>query len=165
MNFKLELLNKEDLPIFKKDMQEAFQIGFEENYGKTDGTILPEKDIDESLNIKGSIAYKAVVDNKIVGGAVVVINEETKHNDLHLLYVKYGIQAKGIGKMIWNEIEKLHPDTIMWETCTPWFEKRNIHFYVNKCKFHIVKYEREINEEGFIGDGGDGMFILQKVMK
>jgi len=30
MNFKLELLNKEDLPIFKKDMQEAFQIGFEE---------------------------------------------------------------------------------------------------------------------------------------
>lgn len=114
MNFKLELLNKEDLPIFKKDMQEAFQIGFEENYGKTDGTILPKKDIDESLNTKGSIAYKAVVDNKIVGGAVVVINEETKHNDLHLLY---------------------------------------------------VKYEREINEEGFIGDGGDGMFILQKVMK
>ena len=46
MNFKLELLNKEDLPIFKKDMQEAFQIGFEENYGKTDGTILPKKDID-----------------------------------------------------------------------------------------------------------------------
>ena len=83
----------------------------------------------------------------------------------YLLYVKYGIQAKGIGKMIWNEIEKLHPDTIMWETCTPWFEKRNIHFYVNKCKFHIVKYEREINEEGFIGDGGDGMFIFQKVMK
>ena len=68
MNFKLELLNKEDLPIFKKDMQEAFQIGFEENYGKTDGTILPEKDIDESLNTKGSIAYKAVVDNKIVHG-------------------------------------------------------------------------------------------------
>ena len=35
MNFKLELLNKEDLPMFKKDMQEAFQIGFEENYRNT----------------------------------------------------------------------------------------------------------------------------------
>ena len=52
MNFKLELLNKEDLPIFKKDMQEAFQIGFEENYGKTDGTILPEKDIDDRSDEK-----------------------------------------------------------------------------------------------------------------
>lgn len=68
MNFKFKILNKEDLPIFKKDMQEAFQIGFEEDSGKIDGTILPEKDIDESLNTKGSIAYKAVVDNKIVGG-------------------------------------------------------------------------------------------------
>ena len=165
MNFKLLLLNKEDLLLFKKDMQEAFQKGFEDVYGKTEGTILPEKDIDNSLNTKGALAYKAVVDEEIVGGAIVVINEETQHNELHFLYVKYGVQTRGIGKMIWDEIEMLHPDTIVWETCTPCFEKRNIHFYVNKCKFHIVEYIREIDEEGFIGDGGDGMFTFQKVMK
>ncbi len=165
MDFKLLLLNKEDLLIFKKDMQEAFQKGFEDVYGKTEGTILPEKDIDNSLNTKGALAYKAVVNNKIVGGAIVVIDEETQHNELHFLYVKYSVQTRGIGKMIWDEIEMLHPDTIVWETCTPCFEKRNIHFYVNKCKFHIVEYIKENNEEGFISDGGGGMFTFQKVMK
>ena len=165
MNFKLEILVKNDLEQFKKDMQEAFQKGFEDCYGPTEWTILPEKDIDQSLNTFGAIAYKAIVDNEMVGGAVVVINNETQHNDLHLLYVKYGIQTKGIGKMIWDEIERLHPETVVWETCTPCFEKRNIHFYINKCKFHIVEYIREMNEEGFISDGGDGMFTFQKVMK
>ena len=165
MNFKLELMKNEDLVKFKKDIQEAFQKGFEDVYGPTEVTVLPEEDINQSLNAKGAIAYKAIVDNEMIGGAVVVINNETQHNDLHLLYVKYGIQTKGIGKMIWDEIEKLHPDTLVWETCTPCFEKRNIHFYVNKCKFHIVEYIREMEQKEFIGDGGDGMFTFQKVMK
>ena len=165
MGFKLIKMEEFDKPTFKKDIQEAFQKGFEDVYGPTEGIILPERDIEQSLNTSGAISYKAIVDNEMVGGAVVVINEETQHNELHLLYVKYGIQTKGIGKMIWDEIERLHPDTIVWETCTPCFEKRNIHFYVNKCKFHIVEYIRETNKEGFIGDGGDGMFTFQKAMK
>jgi len=28
----------------------------------------------------------------------------------------------------------------VWETHTPYFEKRNIHFYVNKCGFKIVEF-------------------------
>ena len=165
MNFKLELMKNEDLAKFKKDIQEAFQKGFEDVYGPTEGTILPEEDINQSLNAKGAIAYKAIVDGDFVGGAIVVINSVTQYNHLHLLYVKYGLQTKGIGKLIWDEIEGLHPETEMWETCTPCFEKRNIHFYVNKCKFHIVEYIREMEQKEFIGDGGDGMFTFQKVMK
>ena len=34
-----------------------------------------------------------------------------------------------------SEIEKKHPNTKVWETVTPYFEKRNIHFYVNLCNF------------------------------
>lgn len=165
MNFKLEIVKPKDLKQYKLDMQESFQKGFEEVYGRIDKTILPEKDVDQSLYTKGAIAYKALVDNEMIGGAVVVIDEETQFNSLHILYVKYGIQSKGIGKMIWDEIEKLHPNTRIWETCTPYFEKRNIHFYVNKCGFHIVEYIREVNEEGFIGDGGEGMFTFKKWMK
>ena len=164
MDFKLAIMDVNDIPLFKKEIQEAFQKGFEEVYGPTEGIILPEADIDQSLNTNGAIAYKALLDSKVVGGAVVVINEETQHNYLHLIYVKYGIQTNGIGKLIWDEIERLHPETKVWETCTPCFEKRNIHFYVNKCKFHIVEYLREIEQEGFIGDGGDGMFVFQKIM-
>ena len=51
-----------DLEQYKKDMQEAFQKGFEEEFGKTEEVILPRKDVDKALQTKGSIAYKAVVD-------------------------------------------------------------------------------------------------------
>ena len=48
--------------------------------------------------------------------------------------------SKGIGYAAWQEVERLYPDTKVWETCTPYFETRNIHFYVNKCGFHIVEF-------------------------
>ena len=82
MSFKLLKLEDCDLEQYKKDMQEAFQKGFEEDFGKTDEIILPEEDVNRSLNTKGSVAYKAVVDDEMVGGAVVVIYEETQHNHL-----------------------------------------------------------------------------------
>ena len=170
MNLELLPLGRLDLGKFKKDIQEAFQKGFEDVYGKTEGIILPEKDIDRSFDADGSIAYKALVNGEMVGGAVVVIDEKTQHNHLDLLYVKYGTQMRGIGYSIWSTIEKLHPDTKLWETCTPYFEKRNIHFYVNKCGFHIVEFLNEHNPDpndpkDFIGDGGEGMFVFQKQMR
>ena len=105
MNFELLPMTKADIPSFKADIQEAFQKGFEDVFGKSEGTILPEKDIDRSLNTKGAVAYKAIIDDKMVGGAVVVIDNEGHHNHLDLLYVKYGIQTKGVGYAIWKEIE------------------------------------------------------------
>ena len=169
MDFKLLSVVQSDMSAFKRDMQEAFQKGFEDVYGKIKETILPEKDIARSLETDGSIAYKAVVGGEIVGGAVVVINEETQHNHLDLLYVKYSIQTKGIGFKIWSAIESLYPMTKVWETCTPYFEKRNIHFYVNKCGFHIVKYINEKNPDpnmplDFVGDRSEGMFRFEKKM-
>lgn len=169
MNFKLLPMLQEDISTFKRDIQEAFQKSFEDVYGKTEDTILPEKDIDRSLNASGSVAYKAVVNGEMVGGAVVVIDEKTQHNHLDLLYVKYGIQTKGVGFSIWRAIERLHPDTKVWETCTPYFEKRNIHFYVNKCGFHIVEFWNDQHPdpntpEDFVGDGNEGMFRFEKKM-
>lgn len=138
-------------------------------FGKCEETILPEKDIDQSLNGKGSVAYKAVLDGETVGGVIVAIDTETQHNHLDLLYVKSGVQGKGIGKSIWYAVEKLYPDTKVWETCTLYFEKRNIHFYVNICGFHITEFFNEKHPmldtpDDFIGDGNEGMFVFQKEM-
>ena len=96
-------------------------------------------------------------------------NAMGQHNHLDLLYVKSGVQGKGIGKSIWYAVEKLYPDTKVWETCTPYFEKRNIHFYVNVCGFHITEFFNEKHPmpdtpDDFIGDGNEGMFAFQKVM-
>lgn len=170
MNIRLVLMTKQDVPEFKRNIQEAFQKGYEDRFGKTEETILLEKDIDQSINGKGAVAYKAVLDGKTVGGVIVAIDENTQHNHLDLLYVKDGTQGKGIGKEIWFAIENLYPDTTVWETCTPYFEKRNIHFYVNVCGFHITEFFHEKHPmpdtpDDFIGDGKEGMFLFQKVMQ
>lgn len=167
MRFELFPVEAGDLQQYKLDMQEAFQKGFENKFGKTDAIILPEKDIDQSLDTEGAAAYKAVVDGEMAGGAVVVINEKIQRNHLELLFVRYGTQGKGIGKKIWFELERLYPNTKVWETCTPYFEKRNIHFYVNVCGFHITEFvnDRHSMPDDFIGDGNEGMLQFEKQMR
>lgn len=167
MTFKLEVLKPEDTKQFKIDAQEAFQKGFEEYFGKSDSQILPECDIDYSLRSNGAIAYKAMLDGIMVGGAIVVIDVEREQGSLDLLYVRTRVQGKSVGKRIWQELEKRHPEVKVWETCTPYFDKRNIHFYINVCKFHIVEFYHSrhpdpATAEGFIGDGGHGMFKFRK---
>ena len=170
MTFQLVCIEPKELTQYKADMQEAFQKGFEDAFGKTDAVILPEKDIDQSLNAEGSAVYKAVVDGEMVGGAVVIINESTQHNHLDLLFVKNGVQSNGIGKKIWFELERIYPNTKVWETCTPYFDKRNIHFYVNVCGFHITEFFNEKHPmpdtpDDFVGDGNEGMFAFMKQMR
>ncbi|MDE6732318.1 MAG: GNAT family N-acetyltransferase [Oscillospiraceae bacterium] len=168
MDFKLLPVTDEDMAQFKRDMQEAFQKGAADEITELDEEILPEKDIDESLSKKGAFAYKAVEDGKMVGGAVVVIDAEKQHNHLDFLYVKCGVQSKGIGQKTWNEIERLYPDTRVWETCTPYFEKRNLHFYINRLGFHAVEFYNPRHKDPHISDdmlGGDYFFRFEKTMK
>lgn len=167
MTIKLELLSEERLPDFKKEMQRAFQLGAEAELGSDYMEVLPEVDIDHSLNSAGAIAENG----EMVGGAIVVINARTQHNHLDFLFVKVGQQSKGVGKLIWAEIERRHPATKVWETCTPYFEKRNIHFYINRCGFHAVelmveKHPEEHNADGKAHPerGDDLMFKFEKVM-
>ena len=63
-----------------------------------------------------------------------------------------------MGIKVWNMIEKLYPDTEVWETETPIFSSRNHNFYVNKCGFHIVKIDNTKNRL-------EGQYKMQKVMK
>ena len=167
MDFELSPLTEADMPQFKRDMQEAFQKGAAQEFPDTDEEILLEKDIAESLSKKGAAAYKAVVNGEMLGGAIVVIDTVTGHNHLDFLYVKYGTQSKGIGQRMWNEIEKLYPDTKVWETCTPYFEKRNIHFYINRLGFHAVEFFNPRHKDPTIPDdmiGGDYFFRFEKSM-
>ncbi len=168
MELKLLPVSQEDLAVYKHDMQEAFQKGAAEELSDLNVQILPEEDIDQSLNTKGAIALKAMVDGEMVGGAIVVIDEKTHCNHLDFLYVKYGAQSRGIGQAIWKEIEKRYPDTKVWETGTPYFEKRNLHFYVNCCGFHIVEFFNPKHKDLHSPDdvfGGDYFFRFEKQMR
>lgn len=134
------ILSDADKQIFIREIQEAFQTSYETEFGKYEQTILPVEDIAESFETTGSEAYIAEMDGERVGGAIIVVDEETGYNSLHLLYVKCGLQNAGYGFQIWKAIEQLHPEAKIWETHTPYYDKRNIHFYVNRCGFQIVEF-------------------------
>ena len=137
----LEPVKKEELHKFKRDLQESFAVAVIETFGpELDQPIPSDKDIEESFNAKGAVIYHIVFNGKIMGGVVVTIDENTQHNSLDLFFINKGECSKGIGYKAWKAIEEKYPDTKVWETCTPYFEKRNIHFYVNKCGFKIVEY-------------------------
>ena len=137
-------LTEEDREQFIRDNQLAFKYGALEEFGKRDdhfeedGEIISRSTIERSID--NGVAYHIRENGKIVGGLVLTINEKTHHNHLDLLFVTPAAHSKGVGTAAWHEVERLYPETIVWETCTPYFETRNIHFYVNKCGFHIVEF-------------------------
>lgn len=156
-----------DLPQMKADMQQAFQLGYEASYGPSETLILPEKDIDYSLGQSGAVAYKAVVNGIMAGCAIVALQPEKSTGHLDFLYVKHGLQGLGVGLALWQMVEARHPEIRRWETCTPYFDRRNIHFYVNLCGFRITEFFHSRHPmpdapDDFTADGGDGMFAFLK---
>ena len=165
---QLVRLSEEHTIAFKKEMQEAFQHGFMAYY-KDDNQwqVLPDKDFYQSLEAEGAEAYEAVnKDGQRLGGAIITANGNM--GELAFLYVKVGIQSKGIGQSIWKAIETMHPEIEVWETCTPYFDRRNIHFYINRCGFHAVEFFNEHHPDPNMPEQfgqEDGLFKFEKRMK
>ena len=147
---ELKPLVPDDKEQFILDNQEAFNYGAMEEFGRRDdhfeedGQIISRDTIERSIN--GGEAYRIMQDGEPVGGVIIKVDGEC--GDLDILFVSPHIHSKGIGYAAWCEVEKLHPEVKVWETVTPYFEKRNIHFYVNRCihfyvnrcGFHIVEF-------------------------
>ncbi len=172
-SIRLAALSESDLAEFKHEMQKAFQYGYECEFGPCPGPVLPETDIDQTLAENGAVAYSAWVDNVMAGGAVVKIDPENQNNQLELFFIRTSFQGRGLGRAIWSEIEKLYPTTAIWETCTPYFEKRNLHFYINCLGFQIVEFFNprhpfpEIYPEyhgGMSDEAGKYFFRFRKIM-
>lgn len=165
----LRLLEKSDRERFIKDNQYAFKYGALEEFGRRDehfeeeGEIISRKTIEDSID--GGIAYRIVEDGRFVGGLVLRIDGE--RGDLELLFISPDAHSRGIGTAAWQEVEALYPGVKVWETCTPYFEKRNIHFYINKCGFQAVEFfnRKHPDPNDPENDGSDEMFRFQKIIK
>ena len=59
---KLKQLSDEDLTLYKKLLQEAFQYGYESFTGKQENEVVPDYEIEESLHEADSHAYVMVND-------------------------------------------------------------------------------------------------------
>ncbi|MBP1844638.1 hypothetical protein J2046_002897 [Rhizobium petrolearium] len=166
----LAIADPKDLSDFKRELQGAFAIAVVEEYGDLpDGPIPSDEDLDTSINAPGAVALRILRDGKKVGGAVVTINEKTHHNTLDLFFLKVGEHGHGLGHKAWLAIEARYPQTVIWQTHTPYFEKRNIHFYVNKCGFKIIAFfnakHPDHNHPGPSDLPGDEGFLFEKVMR
>ena len=175
----LSPLEENDREQFITDNQEAFLYGATEEFGIRDehyeeeGQIISRKTIEKAIDNEQAETYRIIKDGEKVGGVIIKIDKDKKKGDLDILFVSPKKHSKGIGYATWCCIEKMHPEIEIWETMTPYFEKRNIHFYVNRCGFHIVEFFNshhiDPNEKERYGEeSGDGnsseMFRFQKIM-
>ena len=173
---KLIPLQDDDREQFIKDNQWAFKYGAVEEFGmrddhfEEDDQIISRKTIEESVD--HGDAYRIISEGKKAGGVIVSVDGD--RGELEILFVDPDVHSKGIGYCAWCEIEKMYPKVRIWETITPYFETRNIHFYVNRCGFHIVEFfnshhpdphDPDMPEEETDGQFPDGMFRFEKVMK
>ena len=105
------------------------------------------------------------------GGAVLAIDEKTRCNVLELFFISPEHHSRGIGHAAWLAIEAAYPDTRVWRTITPYFEERNIHFYVNKCGFRIVEFfnphhiDPDLPHDDTHQPGTEKYFLFEKIME
>ncbi|NDW04497.1 GNAT family N-acetyltransferase [Jiella pacifica] len=164
----LDVASEADLPRFRKDLQDAFAIAVVDTFGSVDkGPIPLDEEVAASFDAPNAVVHRILEDGRWVGGAVVSIDAETRHNSLDLLFVRADELGRGIGRKAWAAIEERYPETEVWTTHTPYFEKRNIHFYVNVCGFQITAYyhaghpnPHRPDDPELPGDGG--MFRFEK---
>lgn len=170
----LSPLEPADREQFIKDAQQSFKFGATEEFGMRDnhldkeGQTLSRKHLEESLDNKNADTYRIILDNKKVGGAILKIEKEKKTGELDILFVNSDAHSKGIGTATWMTIEKMHPEIELWITHTPYFEKRNIHFYINKLGFQAVQFIHNRNNPKKNDDefrGPEEFFKFEKKIK
>ena len=170
----LEQNDREQFILGNKELLNSVpQRNLEWDHFEEDGEIISRKTIEDSIDSKNAKTYRIILDNKKIGVVVLKIDEKNKKGELELLFINLEIHSKGAGYSTWLMIEKMYPEIEIWETLTPYFEKRNIHFYINKFGFQIVDYyhkyhplpKRPHDQDKKDGEEEFEMFRFQKIIK
>ena len=171
-------ITPDDKEQFILDNQRAFKYGAQVEFGMRDDRteegeeVISRKTIERSMNGEQAETYRIVCDGIVVGGLILQIDQQHSKGELEILFVNPEAHSKGIGQAAWKAVEAMHPEIRVWETITPYFEKRNIHFYVNRLGFHVVEFWNKFHhgpavpediEEDWSED--DEMFVFQKVIE
>jgi len=155
-------------------LQAAFAVALPEDphHDPALEPIPSDEELKESFEAPRAEVLHVIANGDPVGGMVLSIDPVGGRNVLDLFFIDPEHHSRGLGRRAWLAAEQRHPDTRVWETATPHFETRNIHFYVNVCGFHIVEFfnprHPDPHEAGdrHHGPGGDDelMFRFEKAM-
>ncbi|MFD0705214.1 GNAT family N-acetyltransferase [Alloscardovia venturai] len=170
--------SEHDYRTFLDGVQPAFDAAVRDKYGEEFGahsehgeSVMPESDVRESWGKQGAQAFFASRNGCVVGGAIAAPEKgDTPENmELEILYVDVKAHGQGIGSGLWEYVSAQYPSAQKWTLYTPYFEVRNIHFYVNKLGFVITEF---FNEKHPMSDGavetfpsGELFFKFEKDMQ
>lgn len=158
-------LGKHQRETFIGELQAALSVAVIEESGKQKGEIIPREEVAQSLDQPGAEAFQLTPDRKAVGGAVVTADRAAGRCSLELLYLRQSCHNRGLAA--WQATEARYPEAAVWDTVTPYFKKRKIHFYVKKCGFKIVEFfhshhrDPSVSETDGIGKGNYFRFEKQ----
>lgn len=171
MDIQLKKIEPHEIELFRNGMKLAFEQGVTDHFGEVSAApVPPENEVDEALKDAACDVFIITADNIPAGGTIIKREMNGKYS-LDLLFIFKNFLNRKIGFAAWQAIEKHYPDAELWETHTPYFERRNIHFYVNKCGFRIVEffceYHREKHDltEEFKDVKSSGFFRFEKIVK
>lgn len=167
----LTTVNENEIDEFFARMRTAFTQAVRLKFPDFLGSVPAQRDIDEALDDVTAETLGIAYDGRIVGGAVITGGKT--HKVLEFLFIDPDQQNLRLGQAAWREIEARYPDVKIWELVTAYHEKRNIHFYVNKCGFHIVEYFNKYHDDPDFSQAeasdypgsDDGLFRFVKVME
>ncbi len=169
MQITFQEIKEEDFGAFRQDVKDIFSIAVIREFGNPErGEVIPDEDIDEALFHPQAEVYYILADGEKIGGVTLRNDKESHRNSVDLFYIYPDCHGRGLGTQVWQAIEQLYPDTAVWELVTPYFEKRNIHFYLNKCGFRIVEFFCKYHKDSSRHSGGldyqDEYFRFEKQM-
>jgi hypothetical protein len=166
----LAVLDPADYAAFKSELQTSFSEAVISEFGPlSNGPIPSDSELDRAMSGPNIEVLQILRGKDRVGGCVLTIDPSSNENSLDLFFVKSGQQGGGIGRNAWAAIEARHSQTRVWRTVTPYFEKRNIHFYLNRCGFKIVEFynshhsgPHEAGPDDF--PDAENLFLFEKIM-
>lgn len=154
---------KGEIDVFKDNIKKVLSIGVIETFGSIEGypndeNIISDTDIEAVLKQSMEEVYFIEIENVRIGAVALNVNIKNKNNnddetpnplrgvlDFLIIYPEH--HGKGYGTKIIEAIEQKYPHIRVWELITPYFEKRNIHFYINKCGYKIVEFFNEHHKD------------------
>ncbi len=161
-NMRFEPVTEADVAELTAIMKRAFDADALLHIGKRGGP--PGYDNGEFIRKwalhPDATSYKISDENGAIGMLILWIDGKTKENHLGTIVIDETFENQGLGKDVWDFVEREYPDTRVWRTETPIYSHRNHNFYVNKLGFHVVRIENPRE-----WTSGEGQFQLEKRMK
>lgn len=141
MNMKITYKNLtyEDIPMLTPIMKCAFDedtkmhtnLSEDGPPGYGTGELLEKR-----LQLLNAVSKVIYADGQMIGEYTILCENDIFYLDMLFIDPQYA--SKGIGTMVWNDIEKEYKDAKIWILETPEYSIRNHHFY-RKFGFQVIK--------------------------